>query len=448
MYLVIDRINAILSGPIMVWGIIIVGTVISFKTKFVQLRFFKQAISNVFGAMFNKTKSKDGISPFQAVTTALAGTIGTGNIVGVATAIAIGGAGAIFWMWVSAFFGMATKYAEIVLAIKYRVKTKDGYLGGAMYYLEKAFKGRWVAITFAVICIFASFGMGNMVQSNAIACAVKSVCNVDYRIIIAGIALLVGFVIVGGIKRIGKVTEGLVPLMALIYMLGCVIIISMNVKLVPSVISEIFCDAFSFFSVSGGLVGFFVSRAVKVGFARGVFTNEAGLGSAPIAHAAADVKSPHQQGLMGIFEVFFDTFVMCSMTAFVILLSKCNLDNSLGGGELTLSAFSSFFGEGAKLFIAISTIFFAVSTILSWSYYGQACISYLGGGKRLKLMYKFFYIIAVYVGGVITLEVVWGIADLLNGLMMLPNLAGLAVLISCVVEEMPEKRQLTKITTT
>lgn len=424
----INYLNNFLSGPIIVWGIVIVGIILSIKTNFIQVRKLGASIKQTLYALFKKTDNTVGITPFQAVTTALAGTIGTGNIVGVAAAISIGGAGAIFWMWISAFLGMATKYAEIVLAIRYREKNGNEYIGGPMYYLREICKSKFPSIAFAILCILSSFGIGNMVQSNAISGAITSVSTMNFRPIMIVISIIVGFVIIGGIKRIAKITESFIPFMAVFYMLGCIIIIFMNFDVLGLAFLEIFTGAFDFSSVAGGIMGFLTAKSLRVGFARGVFTNEAGLGSAPIAHAAANAKSPADQGLMGIFEVFFDTIVMCTLTGLVIIISGLYCNPSLDGASLTLSAFTMYLGKYAGIFIAISTIFFAVSSIISWSYYGESCIKFLCKSKYAILIYKIIFVGAIYFGAVTSLDFVWGIADLFNSLMMIPNLIGIILL--------------------
>jgi len=443
MQTIINYANELLSGPVMVWGAVIIGIILSLKTRFIQVTKLGYALKQIGVSLFKKPdKKSNGITPFQAVTTALSGTIGTGNIVGVATAITLGGAGAIFWMWVSAFFGMATKYSEITLAIKYRSKNKDNlFFGGPMYYISKAVGGRWLSVIFALLCLTSSFGIGNMVQANAISDAIQSVSNINYKPIIIVVAILVGFVIIGGIKRIAKTTEKLIPAMAMFYIGGCLVIIFMNLSSMSTVFSEIIHSAFNMKSAAGGVVGFTMARAIKIGFSRGVFTNEAGLGSAPIAHAAADAKSPADQGLWGIFEVFFDTIIMCTLTGAVIIVSGLHNNNSLDGAALTLGAFRQYLGDFAAIFIAVSTVFFAVSTIISWSYYGQTCVNYLFKSKKAVLIYKFFYIIAIYIGAVTTLEFVWGISDLFNSLMMIPNLIGVVLLGNVVKEETDKLRK-------
>ncbi len=436
----IDRLNSLVISPIMVWVVILVGLLLTIKTGFIQFRRLGFTLRYTFSQMFAKAdKNAKGITPFQAVATALSGTIGTGNIAGVATAVAIGGAGSIFWMWVSAFLGMATKYAEIVLSMKYRKKSNDGsYSGGPMYYIEEAMGGKKLARLFALLCLFASFGIGNMTQSNTAATAIKTflpISDKQLKLAVIAVAIIIGFVIIGGIKRIAKITSALVPAMALFYIGGCVLIICMDFSNVGNVFKTILISAFNMKSAVGGVVGFGIIKAIKVGFARGVFTNEAGLGSAPIAHAAAENKMPAMQGLWGIFEVFFDTIVMCTLTGVVIILSGLYVDPSLNASALTLMAFQSYLGNFAAVIIAISTVFFAVATIISWSYYGETCVNYLFGSKFAVNIYKVFYIFAIYFGAITTANLVWGLSDLFNGLMMIPNLIGVMLLMNVVKSE-------------
>lgn len=435
---ILDKVNSVLTGNIMIWGVLLVGVILSIKTGFVQITKLAYTIKSVISEMISKKKSDSGITPFQAVATALSGTLGTGNIVGVAAAITIGGSGAIFWMWISAFFGMATKYSEILLSIKYRTRDEAGrYVGGPMYYLNYAVKNKSLSIIFAFLCLLSSFGIGNMVQANAISDAIRSIApnGYDFRPIIILIAVLIAVVIIGGIKRIASVTEAFTPIMAVFYLLGCFIVIGRNIHLVPAVFSEIISDALNIKGAVGGVCGFTVAQAMKTGFSRGIFTNEAGLGSAPIAHAAAEAKSPADQGLLGIFEVFFDTIFMCTLTGTVIILSGFHNTTSLDGAVLTFAAFQKYLGEYAGIFLAASTILFAVASIIGWSYYGQTCVKYLFKSKTAIIIYKLLYIIAIYVGSTITLRMVWGIADLFNGLMMIPNLIGVVLLADVVKEE-------------
>ena len=435
----VNAANRFFSGPVMLWGVLAVGALLTVKTGFIQFRRLPYALRYAFSKMFEKPKKgQKGITPFQAVTTALSGTLGTGNIAGVGAALSIGGPGALFWMWVGAFLGMAIKYSEIVLAMCTRKKDKDGYHGGAMYYLQKLAGGKMLAFLFCIFCIGASFCMGNMAQSNTAAAALRAVFPISdggCRFLFLLITILVGFVILGGIKRIAKTTEALVPAMAVFYLLGCFVVIGMNLQSVPAIFFEIFSAAFSFRSMAGGAVGMTMIHAMKVGFTRGVFTNEAGLGSAPIAHAAAENPTPAKQGLWGIFEVFFDTIVMCTLTGLVVLLAGLPLNSSSDGAAVTLAAFEVSLGGFASVLIGISTLFFAVATIIGWSFYGESCVRYLCRRKRAVFLYKLCYVAAVYIGAVSSIELIWGLSDLFNSLMMLVNLLGVACLCNVIREE-------------
>ncbi len=397
---------------LMVCIVLFAGVYFSFNTKFVQVRNFKECLKQLFSK--DKKKCENGISPFQAVTTALAGTIGTGNIVGVATAIYLGGIGSMFWMWVSSFFAMATKYKEIYYAIEYQQKDEKGLYGGPMYYLKK-YK---LSGIFCLCCVLCSFGTGNMVQANAVTDSFRGI--IDGKLIAILLSIGVFLVIVGGIKRIAKITEVFIPFMALFYIIGCVIILIMNFSKIPLAFEKIIVEALDFKSAACGFM------AMKIGCARGVFTNEAGLGSAPITHAAACAKSPHKQALLGVFEVFFDTIVMCTLTGLTIAVAGTK---GLDGAALTLSAFQKNFGNMSVLFIAISTLFFAFSSIICWSYYGESAINYLfKKNKNIVIIFKVIFVIFIYVGGIINLQTVWKLADILNTIMMIPNILGLILL--------------------
>lgn len=430
--------NQFFSGPIMVSGIAAIGLLLTWRTRAVQVRRLGAALAQ-FPRQLRRPRTKGGVSPFQAVAAALSGTLGTGNIAGTAAAVALGGAGAVFWMWISAFLGMAVKYGEITLAMAYRRKQPDGsWLGGPMYYMEAALGGRGLASVFAVFCLLSSFCMGNLVQSNTAAAAAAEITGLSSRgiaVLFAGIAVLVGGVILGGIRRIARVTEALVPAMALFYLGGCAMVLAGHLPEVPEVFAEIFREAFSLRSAAAGAGGWGMAQAVKIGFSRGIFTNEAGLGSAPIAHATAENDLPARQGLWGIFEVFLDTIVMCTLTAVVILLSGLHRSGSLNGAALTLGAFQMYLGPFAALLTGISTVFFALAAVIGWAWYGEVCVRYLWRGERAVKAYKVCYVLAVWAGAWADMGIVWGLADLCNGLMLLPNLAALALLSPRVAEE-------------
>lgn len=441
---VVDRINGVING--LVWGppmlalIICTGIFITVKTRFFQITQAKEVGKQTFFAIFNKksvraTKEKKAITQFQALSTALAATIGTGNIAGVATAISIGGPGAVFWMWISAFFGMMTNYAENVLGIYYRRKNRKGeWTGGAMYYLQyglgskKGLAGaaKPLALLFSFFCVFASFGIGNMTQVNSISSAMFESFGVPPIASGVVLALLAGLVIIGGIKRIGKVTERIVPFMAFAYTLGAIIILIINIKQVPSVFTQIFGSAFGFRAAAGGFAGAALKQAITMGFKRGVFSNEAGLGSSVMVHSASDVKEPVVQGMWGIFEVFFDTIIVCTLTAFAIL-STGALETGLTGVPLVSAAFNHGFGAFAGKFVALAVLLFAFSTVLGWSYYGEKGMEYLFGTAS-TMIYKVLFVAFILVGATMNLALAWNISDTLNGLMAIPNLIGVLLL--------------------
>ncbi len=442
-------INGVVWGPIMLVLIVGAGIYLTARTGFLQAGKFGFMWRNTIGSLFgkNKTKSKKdskNVTPFQAVSTALASTVGVGNVAGVAGAIAVGGVGAVFWMWISAFFGMATKYSEIVLAVKFRQVDENGvHYGGPMYYIEKGLgkSWKWLACVFALFGGIASFGIGNATQAAEISVAVNSLTGSGYdSSVITGIvlALITAVVVIGGIKRISTITSYLVPFMALFYIIGGVGIILLNISLVPAAFAKIFSQAFSFQAVGGGIGGYVIMQAMKNGVARGVFSNEAGLGSAPIAHAASSEKEPVKQGLWGIFEVFIDTIVICSITGIVVVLAGI-YDDGLTGGALTAASFTSLVGPWGGTFVRVALLLFALSTILGWSYYGETCWGYLTkNNKTVKYIYKFIFVLIVFVGAISSssnvlsdtsrLKLAWDIADTLNGLMAIPNLIGLLLL--------------------
>lgn len=421
----IKRLAELLGGPIMVWGAAAVGTFLTVKSGFVQIRFFKRSLCAVFGGIFCK-KKKGGVSSFQAVTAALAGTLGTGNIAGVTAAVFAGGPGAVFWMWISAFLGMATKYTEITLAVRHRVKEKDGYRGGPMYYLS-----RRAGVLFSILCLLASFGVGNMVQSNTAFCAMRALFPEHltwvYLLMVAA-AVMTVCILSGGFSRVSRVTEKLLPALAVFYIGGCAAVILLDLPAAGRAVSLIFHDALSLRSAAGGAGGYLLMRAIRTGCAKGIFTNEAGLGSAPIAHAAADCKFPAEQGLWGIFEVFFDTIVMCTLTGVVVIAANPSGVMSADGVSVTMMAFSGALGHWSVYLLGFSVLLFAFASILAWGSYGAACLNYLGGGRRILRGYYLMYGLAVYTGAVLQISLVWDLADVLNGLMMLPNLCGLVLL--------------------
>lgn len=440
--------NSFIWGPVMLVAFLAVGLMFTIRTKVFQISHIKYWLDVTFFQLFRnrkviKTDDKHAISQFQSLCTALAATIGTGNIAGVATAIAAGGPGAIFWMWLSAFFGMMTNYAENTLGIKYRYKNEKGdWIGGAMIYIERGLGLKWLAVIFSIFCGLASFGIGNMTQANSIASGLEESFGLDPRITGVILMILVSLVILGGIKRIASVTEKIVPFMALLYMLGGIIVIFANFSRIPMAFELIFTEAFNFKAAGGGILGYGISLAMRKGISRGVFSNEAGLGSSVMVHSASDVKEPVVQGMWGIFEVFADTLVVCTITALTILTSgvydmeQYATDIASGievvsGTALTSKAFTSVIPFGGK-FVAIGIMLFAFSTLLGWSYYGERAIEYLFGMKAIKA-YKLVFICVIYLGCVASLNLVWDIADTLNGFMAVPNLIAITLLSSEVI---------------
>ena len=433
--------NSFAWGPLMLLLLVGTGIYLTIKVNWLQVTHFGRILKNTVGTLFKKQDSKDhgaNISPFQAVTTALAGTVGTGNISGVTGAIFTGGAGAVFWMWVAAFFGMITKYAEILLAMKYRIKDENGvYHGGPMYYIENGIgkSWKWLAVIFCLLGGFASFGIGNIAQSSEISGALTDLFKLPPLASGILIAVVVALVTLGGIKRIGKVTSLLVPFMSIFYIVAGIILILMRITHIPAVFGQIFAGAFSFKSVGGGLFGYTIMMAMKQGFARGVFSNEAGLGSAPIAHAASSTEEPCEQAIWGVFEVFIDTIVICSITAFAVLLSgildaEGGLSAYASKGAAAAAAFNTILPGtlGGKI-IELSLLFFALSTILSWAYYGENCWGYLTkNNKTFILIYKIIFALVCIVGAMGSGTLMWDIADTLNGLMAIPNLIALLML--------------------
>jgi AGCS family alanine or glycine:cation symporter len=420
-------INNIVWGPPILILIVGSGLYLSIKTGFFSITKLGYILKNTFLKMFSKEQKGEGeVTAFQAVATALAATVGTGNIAGVATAIALGGPGAVFWMWFAAIVGMTTKFAEVVLAVHFREKTEDGrFVGGPMYYIEKGLGWKWMAVLFAAFGTLASFGIGNMTQSNSVALAVQGSFNIPPLATGIVLAVITGLVIVGGIKRIGAFTEKLVPFMAAIYIIGGLVILFTNIGAIPAAFALIFKEAFTGTAAVGGFVGSTMMLAIRYGVARGVFTNEAGLGSAPIAHAAATTDHPVRQGLWGVFEVFVDTLVICSLTALVIITTGA-WQSGESGAVLTTLAFNTAL-PGGGLIVTVGLMLFAYSTILGWEYYGERCLEYLAGTKPI-MVFRIIWVIFVVIGAIGGLEFIWSLADTLNGLMAIPNLVGVLFL--------------------
>jgi AGCS family alanine or glycine:cation symporter len=424
--------NSWLNGYVWGWPMIalLVGTgvVLTIVTGAVQFRYLGFALREVLGKITQKSSGAGEVSPFQAVATALASTVGVGNIAGVATAISIGGPGALFWLWVSGILGMGTKFAEIVIALHYREPDATGQMrGGAMYVLRKGLGMPWLGAVFAGLVSLAAFGIGNMVQANSVSASLQASFGVDANLTGIVLAALTAAVILGGIKRIGQFTEYLVPFMALFYLAGGMFILVRFAAELPAALSLVFSSAFSGGAATGGFAGSTVMMAMRYGIARGLFSNEAGLGSAPLVHAAARTDHPVRQGLYGIFEVFVDTILVCTTTGLAILVTGVWSSGDTGAA-LAGQAFSTGLpGTWGNIVVTTSLVLFAFSTVIGWSYYGETAIVYLFGAKA-ALPYKLAWLVFIYLGAIGSLHLVWDVADTLNGLMAIPNL--IAVLAS------------------
>ena len=442
----IEAVNTVVNN--FIWGvpamicIIGVGLYLSIRTGFIQIRKFPLAMKQTIGKVFEKKEARHGaITPFQAVCTALSATVGTGNIAGVAGAIAIGGPGAVFWMWLSAFLGMCTKFSEVLLAVHYREKNAQGELvGGPMHYIKNGLgkKWYWLASLFALFGVFTVFGTGNATQVNTITAAINSALA-NYNLVtkeqmpisslVIGIIImiLVGSVLLGGIKRIGSVAEKLVPFMAILYIVLALGVVALNIQNVPKVLYAIVYGAFNPAAITGGVVGSFFTSMTK-GVSRGIFSNEAGLGTGSIAHACADTGEPIQQGFFGIFEVFADTIVICTLTALVILCSGVPIAfGEAAGAELTILGFTSTYGNWVSIFTAVAMCCFAFSTIIGWGLYGARCVEFLFSNKIVKPFMVVYSLVAI-LGATVDLGLIWSISDTCNGLMVIPNLIGVFLL--------------------
>jgi alanine or glycine:cation symporter, AGCS family len=436
-----------------VWGapmlILLVGTGLWLTLLLRGVQFTKLGHALYLGLIKRKEQSDEegDISHFQALMTALSATVGTGNIAGVATAIALGGPGALFWMWITGLVGMATKYGEAVLAVKYRIQDERGTMcGGPMYYIEHGLNMKWLATCFALFAAVAAFGIGNMVQSNSVAAAVQATFNIPVSITGIILAAATGAVIIGGIKSIGRVTGVLVPVMIIFYVIGALVILLLHLNQIPAAFAVIFSQAFNPTAATGGFAGAGVMMAIRMGVARGVFSNESGLGSAPIAAAAAKTKHPVTQALVSMTQTFIDTIVVCTMTGLVIVISGA-WTTGKNGAELTTVAFSNGMpGNWGGLIVTLGLILFAYSTIIGWCYYGEKSIEYLWGEKVI-MPYRIAWVIVVAIGAILKLNLVWNISDVFNGLMAFPNLVGLLMLSPIIAKETreyfsPEKEKL------
>ena len=457
----VAKLNGIAWGPWMLILLVGTGIYLSARVGFIQFAKFGYVMKNTLGKLFSKQTAGEGeVTPFQALSTALAATVGTGNIAGVTGAIVVGGPGAVFWMWVSALFGMVTKYAEVVLAIRYRERNEHGdWVGGPMYYIKNGLGKNWIwlSVIFCILGSLAAFGIGNMTQVNTIAGSINTAIdafggntagnsfvvfgqNVPFSSLVVGgiVALIVALVLFGGIKRIGSFAERVVPVMAAVYIVCGICVIATNIGAVGNVFAMIFKGAFSAEAALGGAFGITIMTTIQKGVGRGVFSNEAGLGSAPMAHAASSETDPVKQGLYGIFEVFMDTIVICTLTALTLL---CGAAGGVeipwgqsGGAELISASFSTVFGNQlGSLIVAVALSLFALTTILSWSLYGSRCCEYLLGTQVVKV-YQVIFVAVILIGATLKLQLVWDIADTLNGFMAIPNLVALLGLSGVVIQ--------------
>ncbi len=435
----LNVVDSFMWGPVTIVLLVGTGVLMAFLLKLIQVRHFIYAWKLISGK-FDNPEDEGEVTHFQALSTALSSTIGTGNIAGVGTAVALGGPGAIFWMWITAVFGMGLKYCECLLSLKFREIHEDGVVGaGPMYYLEKGMGQKWLGIAFALFAAIASFGIGNMVQANSVAEPLLASFHVPKLATGIILGILCFLVIVGGVKRIGKFASKIVPFMAILYVASALLIIFTHIGSIPAAFAAIFHDAFAGSAVAGGFAGSAVAQAVRFGVARGVFSNEAGLGSAPIAHGAAQTKEPVREGLVAMLGPFIDTLVICTMTGLAIVVTNAytlvdGAGKALSGSNLTAKAFSLGlpFNDHGYL-VSIGIIFFAFSTLVGWSYYGDRCVDYLFG-KNLVLPYRILYCILIPVGATIKLTTVWTISDIFNACMAWPNLVGLIFLSPVVIK--------------
>lgn len=434
----ISTVNSFVWGPWMLVLLVGTGIFLTFRLGFIQIFQLPYALKLAFSPAQQDRISKGDISHFQALMTALAATIGTGNIVGVATAVVLGGPGAVFWMWITALFGMATKYGEAVLAIKFRVTDEKGEMaGGPMYYIEKGLGWKWLAVLFAVFGSVAAFGIGNLVQANAVAGNMHDTFGVSPVLTGILLAVFTALVILGGVKSIGRWTSIIVPFMAIFYVLGGLYIIFSNLNLVGPAFAIIFDSAFSAEAGFGALIG----TTIRFGVARGVFSNEAGLGSAPIAAAAAKTDHPGRQGLVSMTGTFLDTIVVCTITGLSLVMANLYIGvEKAGAAALTSQSFQHFIPFG-NLIVTIALLFFAYSTVLGWSYYGEKCFYYLVGQKGI-VPYRVFFCVLVFIGAILKLSLVWDIADTFNGAMAIPNLIALLALSGVIAAETKEFREI------
>ncbi|ADU91146.1 alanine/glycine:cation symporter family protein [Taylorella equigenitalis] len=426
----ISAVGGFVWGPVMLILLVGTGVLFTIRLAFLQFRFLPFALKQAFTSRDESAGHEGDVSHFGALMTALSATIGTGNIAGVATAVVLGGPGAIFWMWVTAIFGLATKYAEAILAVKYRIVNEKGEMsGGPMYYLERGCKMKWLAMLFALFAIIASFGIGSSVQSNSVAASIEASLHIEPWITGVILTVLTAIVVLGGIKSISRAASVIVPIMAVVYVIGGLFIIFSNFDLLVPSIKSIISDAFTGKAVAGGVV----YSVIRYGVARGVFSNEAGMGSAPIAAAAAKTDHPGRQAMISMTGTFLDTIVVCSITGIVLVMGNLYMGGETGAALTTTTFEAMLPGFGGAL-VTFGLVFFAYSTILGWCYYGEKCATYLFGEGALNI-YRIVYVATVMMGTVLSLDLVWNLADTFNGLMAIPNLIGLLILSGVVVKE-------------
>ena len=437
----VGAVNTVLWDYALLFLLVATGIFFTVRLGFIQLRKFGEGMRRLFGgfSMKGARAGKEGMSSFQALTTAIAAQVGTGNITGCATALYSGGPGAIFWMWLSAFFGMATIYSEAVLAQRFRTTDADGHVtGGPLYYIRAAFRGKFgkfLSGFFAIAIILALGFMGNMVQSNSIGDAFHTAFGIPKLAVGVVVAVIAAFIFLGGVRRIASFTEKIVPIMALFYIVGCIIILCINHETLLSALRSIFVCAFDPQAVFGGALGLSVREAMRYGVARGLFSNEAGMGSTPHAHAMAKVEKPQDQGIIAMMGVFIDTFVVLTLTALVIISSGMlqPVNGPLQGTALAQAAFNAAFGSFGNAFVAICMLFFAFSTIIGWYFFGEVNVKALFGKGAAKL-YAVIVVVFIVVGSTLKVDLVWSLSDMFNGLMVLPNLIGLLALSGLVVK--------------
>ncbi|PSL48611.1 AGCS family alanine or glycine:cation symporter [Salsuginibacillus halophilus] len=437
---IIDTVSGVVWGLPLIILLVGTGLYLTFRLMFFSFKQLPYALKLVFSKR-DQTEEGD-ISHFQALMTALAATVGTGNIAGVASAVAVGGPGAVFWMWITAFVGMATKYSEAILGVKYRTENAKGEMsGGPMYYIEKGLGWKWLAVLFALFASVAAFGIGNMVQSNEAAGVAYENFGITPGWTGAVLALLVGLVILGGIRSIGKVVGAIVPAMVVLYIVAGLAIVFINFPLVPEAFAYIFTDAFTGQAMAGGAVG----AVIQQGVARGIFSNEAGLGTGGIAAAAAKTDVPARQALVSMTQVFIDTIIVCTVTGLALVMGHMYTQEHDSAAQLTSRAFENYLPGVGGTIVAVALLFFVFSTILGWSYFGEKCFTYLvGDNKVMSFAYRLAFVVMLYVGAVVSLDIVWGFADVMNGLMAFPNLVALLLLSGVVANETKKFQQLRK----